>query len=164
MQLFTGIGAKRVGVVFDPSRTGGYLKRAQQAAEKAGIRLVTREVNDPREVVGAMAQMGGAVDALWMLPDTTAVTSATLEAYFGFSVKYQLPVVAFSEQYLSKGAAAALEIDRVDIGRQAGEMVNSLLKGADVIGVDPRKTRLSTNENLLRRLSKQIPVSDNFPN
>ncbi len=158
MQLFSGMGVKRVGVLYDPTRTGFYLKQAQQAAESLGIKLVARIVKDPREVVGMIEQMHGAVDALWMIPDTTAVTSATLEAYFSFSAKHQVPVVSFSEQYLSKGAAASIDIDRRDMGRQAVEMVNALLKGTEPIGFAPRTTKIHTNDTLLNKLSMPIPV------
>jgi putative ABC transport system substrate-binding protein len=122
--------------------------------------LVALEVNDSHEVPVAIEKMHGVVDAVWMLPDTTAVTSTTLEAYFSFSVTHMVPLVAFSEQYLSKGAAAAIDVDLMDMGRQAAEMVISLLKGNQAPGVDPRKTRVSTNDTLLRKLSKTIPKSE----
>jgi len=161
MELFKKMGAKRVGVLYDPARTGAYLKQARQEAENAGIRLMTREVVDPRDVMAVLEQMDWVVDALWMLPDTTAVTSVTLEAFFNFSIKHQLPLVTFSGQYLSKGAAASIDHDRTDMGRQAGEMATVLLDGAASAGAaGPRKTTVSTNESVLRKLSKQIPNAD----
>ena len=165
MQLFSAMGVKRVGVVYDPARTGYYIKRAQQMAESAGIKLVAFDVNGSREVVGAIEKINGAVDLLWMLPDTTAVTAATLEAYFGFSARHKVPVVAFNEQYLSKGAAVSIDVDRTDMGRQAGELANALLSNGDrsaATALDPRRLRLNSNYSIVEKLGLHIPDSTLF--
>ncbi len=149
-------------MVYDPARTESYLKRAKQAAESLGIKLVARVAQNSSEVAGTINQMNGAVDLLWMLPDSTAVTSATLEAYFGFSIKQQVPVVAFSEQYLSKGAAVSIDVDRTDMGRQAGELATSLLNSGEIYAgksVDPRRLKLNSNASIAQRLSQKIPDS-----
>ncbi len=159
LSLFKAIGAKQVGVLFDPNRTGGYFRRAQQAARKVGVELVGREVRNPRETVGKLDHMKGNVDALWMLPDTTAVTVETLEAYFRFSMEHRVPLVTFASQYLDKGAFAAIEADRLDLGRLIGEQIRQLLDRRDGLSVaDPRKVRLSTNAGVSNKLG--ISTSD----
>ncbi len=160
MELFSGMGAKRVGVLFNPARTGQYLKRAQKAAVTNGIKLVAVEIHDSRDVVTTIEKLHEAVDLLWMLPDSTAVTSATLEAYFSFSVDNKVPVVAFSEQYLSKGATASIDIDPRDMGRQAGELVSLVLKtGERAVGtpLDPRNLKINHNSSIAQRLGLKIP-------
>jgi putative tryptophan/tyrosine transport system substrate-binding protein len=155
LQLLKGLGAKRVGVIYDPSRTGWYQKRAQQAAHQLGLELVCREVHGPRETLARLEQFKGTVDALWLFPDTTAVTAETVEAYFLFSLGQRIPVVAFANHYLEKGAVAALDTDRVDMGRQAGELASRLLSGTtptDGGVVDARKAVLRTNDSVARKL------------
>jgi ABC-type uncharacterized transport system substrate-binding protein len=155
LQLLKGLGAKRVGVIYDPNRTGWYHKRAQQAAHRLGLELVCREVHGPRETLARLEQFKGAVDALWLFPDSTAVTAETVEAYFLFSLGQRVPVVAFANHYLEKGAIAALDTDRVDMGRQAGELATMLLDGAtpaEVGMVDARKALLRTNDSVARKL------------
>jgi ABC-type uncharacterized transport system substrate-binding protein len=155
LELLSTMGAKRIGVLYDPARSGFYLKRAREAAESKGVKLVAHEVRNPREVMNELDQLKGSVDAVWMLPDATAVTSETVEAYFTLSMKQQLPVVSFSERHLSRGAAAAIDVDRVDMGRQAGELVVSILRdGAGYAGssIDPRKLQINTNKSVLKKL------------
>ena len=82
-----------------------------------------REVSAPRETLEQLATLAGKVDALWMLPDSTAVTRETTEAYFRFGQQQTVPVVSFAANYLGLGAAAVLEIDRIAMGRQADAMV-----------------------------------------
>ncbi|HJV35295.1 ABC transporter substrate-binding protein [Geomonas sp.] len=155
LTVFEEIGARRVGVVYDPARSGAYLKRAQQAARRSGIDLVFREVHSPKETPGMLESLRGKVDALWMIPDVTAVSPASTEAYFLFSQSQGVPVVTFSDVYLSMGGAVALSIDRFDIGKQLGEMAESVLTGTsidDLSSQPPRRVLIKTNDGVLRRL------------
>jgi putative ABC transport system substrate-binding protein len=154
--IFQGLKARRVGVVHNPAKSGWYLNQARQAAQRIGIELVVREVHNPRETPERLASLKGTVDALWMLPDTTAVTRETSEAYFRFSQEANVPVVSFAGAYLGLGAAAVLEIDRTELGRQAGEMAAALLKGkaaADTSVAWPQRTSLKTNQSVLKNLN-----------
>jgi putative ABC transport system substrate-binding protein len=155
VSIFESIGARRVGVVYDPARSASYLKRAQTIARRSGIDLVLREVHTPKETPAMLESLRGKVDALWMIPDVTAVTPASTEAYFLFSQSQGVPVVTFSDIYLSMGGAVALGIDRFDIGKQLGEMAESLLGGSSVDDLppqSPRRVLIRSNDGVLRRL------------
>lgn len=161
LAIFQVLKSRRVGVIGNPVVSGHYIGRARQAAVRHGIELVVREVESAREVSGQLAALRGSVDALWLLPDTTAVARENVEAYFLFSMQQQVPVVAFSAAYLPAGAAVAVEIDRHDVGRQGGELVAALLRGEemeDLPPTTPRRAVLRYNQTVLRRLG--IP-SDN---
>jgi ABC-type uncharacterized transport system substrate-binding protein len=78
-----------------------------------------------------------------------------VEAYFLFSLGQRIPVIAFANHYLEKGAVAALDTDRVDMGRQAGELASKMLSGgtpAEAGVVDARKAVLRTNDSVARKL------------
>ncbi|HJV66576.1 MAG TPA: ABC transporter substrate binding protein [Geomonas sp.] len=155
LSVFDDIGAKRVGVVYDPARSGSYVRRAQTAARRSGIDLVLREVHSPKETPAMLDSLRGKVDALWMIPDVTAVSPASTEAYFLFSQAQSVPVVTFSDVYLSMGGAVALGIDRFDIGKQLGAMAESVLAGTPVDDIPPQTPRRvlpKTNDGVLRRL------------
>jgi putative tryptophan/tyrosine transport system substrate-binding protein len=155
LTLFKKIRARRVGVVYDPARTGWYVKLARAAAKQQGIELVLREVNDPRQSIAQLASLKGEVDSLWLLPDTTAVSRETLEAYFLFAQQQSVPVVSFTAAHLKLGAVLALEADRVELGKQGGELAQQLLHGAQPaeLGVaSPRKVSVRVNDAVARRL------------
>jgi len=148
---------KRVGVIYNPARSGWYMQQARRAAQNAGITLVAREVSSPRDTLEQLSSLAGKVDALWMLPDVTAVTRETAEAYFHFSQQQAVPVVSFAAGYLGLGAAAVLEIDRVAVGMQAREMVAAALDDdrADSAGFSfPKTISLKTNPVVLTRLGR----------
>lgn len=169
MAIFHAMKRRRIGVIHDPVRSGWYLRSARQAAEKMGFELVVREVSSPRETLNRLDALKGKVDALWMLPDTTAVTRETAEAYFRFSQNERVPLVSFAGAYLGLGAAAVLEIDRSDLGRQAAEMAASILKGADAAETPvswPRKTTIKINQSVLKHLGitfGQLELSATVP-
>lgn len=146
---------KRVGLVYDPARSEWYVKLARQAATKQGIELVVREVHDPRQTMAQLDSLKGKVDVLWLLPDATAVTGATLEAYFLFSQAHSVPVLSFAATHLKLGALVALEVDRHELGRQTGEMALELLQGdtPDPALAGPRKVNLRANEAVAKRLN-----------
>lgn len=155
MIIFQSMKTSRVGVIYNPARSDWYLRLARQAAEAAGIELVTREVSTPREAVERLFSLAGKVDALWMLPDITAVTRETTEAYFRFGQQQAIPVVAFAASYLGLGAAAVLEIDRVVMGRQADDIVAALLKDTHRVSIPlsfPSGITVRANPGVLRRL------------
>ena len=155
LSVFDSLGSKKVGVLGDPLKNGAYLKKAQAQAKRSGIELVVREVHSPRETLAMLDSLRGKVDALWMLPDATAVSPASTEAYFLFSQSEMVPVVTFAEVYLSMGGAVALGIDRFDIGRQLGEMVQGVLDGTPIEEMppqSPRRVLTRSNDGVLRRL------------
>lgn len=163
ISMFKSMKTRRIGVIYNPDRSGWYLRLARQAAEAAGIELVAREVSTPRETVDRLSALAGKVDALWMLPDSSAVTRETTEAYFRFGQQQSVPVVSFAASYLGLGAAAVLELDRVAIGRQADDIVAALLNDTREAGIPfrfPSGIAVRTNPGVLRRLGYSLTERD----
>lgn len=155
MTLFKAFQVRKVGIVFSQTYSGAYIKRARQAADRTGIDLILREIRNPRQTPQQLSTLKGNVDSIWLLPDATAMTKETVDAFFYFAMEQSKPIFAFSDVYLAYGAAAALEADRFAMGKQAGEMANRLLGGmnsADIPAEDPRSISLKTNHSIIRKL------------
>lgn len=166
VSMFQTMKTRRIGVIYNPARSGWYLGLARQAAEAAGIELIALEVSASREAVERLSTLAGKVDAIWMLPDSTAVSRETTEAYFRFGQQQAVPVISFAANYLGLGAAAVLEIDRVAMGRQANDIVTALLKDLrrDRIPLSfPSGISVRTNPGVLRRLGYSCTESDLRP-
>ncbi|MSN26847.1 MAG: ABC transporter substrate-binding protein [Geobacter sp.] len=155
MSMFRSMKVRRVGVIHNPAKSGWYLRQARTAAQQAGIELVARTISAPHELPHQLATLAGKVDALWMLPDPTAVTRDTVETYFHFGQENYIPVVSFSGSYIGLGAAAALDLDLNTLGRQADEVASQMLSGqADSSRVIfPHKVIPKTNGSVLKRLN-----------
>ncbi len=111
---------RRVGLLYDPDRTGNMVVKAQIAAEKLGIKLVTKKVYDPKIVPLSINGLKGRIDVLWMLPDITVITPDTIEYMLIFSIENKIPILTFSEKYLESEAMLSIGIDPFDIRKQAG--------------------------------------------
>lgn len=159
IKIFQTMKTRRVAVIYNPAKSGWYMKLARQAAQAAGIEMVTCEVSESRATIELLSTLAKKVDALWMLPDSTAVTRETLEAYFRFGQQHAVPVVSFAVSYLGLGAAAVLEINRIDIGRQAGAMAAARLGGNEVESTTlefPKSVALKTNRTVLKHLDSSL--------
>jgi len=165
MQVFKELGpnVRRVGVVFNPEHTGYLVSEATNAARQQGLQLVTRGVRSTREAIRALDGLKGKVDALWMVPDPTALADAFVTATFLFSYRHNVPVMGLSETHTDKGAVLSLGFgSSEDIGRQAGEIANAILRGkkpADVPYTMARQVKVTVNPKGARKLGIELPDS-----
>ena len=140
------------------------MRKAQNAAADAGIKLLAKEVQSPKEVPPALLAFKGKIDVYWMIPDPLVVTPETTESLLLFSVENMVPILTFSEKYVEMGALLSVGIDPYDIGRQASDIAKKILAGAgvkNVRNVDPRKAILSLNQKIAKKLGI---VLDETPN
>ena len=147
--------ARKIGLLFDPDKSGFFVKRAQTAASTTRIELLAKSVHSPRDAAAALDGMKGHIDALWLLPDTTVVNPGSIDLLLLSAMENRIPVFCFSEKYAEKGALFSLDVDAPEAGRQAGEMANRILAGEAVqnIGkVDARGSILTINMVVAKRL------------
>ncbi|ANA40532.1 ABC transporter substrate-binding protein [Geobacter anodireducens] len=146
---------RKIGIPYNPSRSGILARKAQAAARSLGIEPVARELRSARDVVPVAEGMKGEVDALWMLPDTTVVTPESIEFLLLFSLTNRIPILTFSDKYVQMGAIMALDIDPYDLGRQGGDLVRRILSGTPVEQVqraEPRSIVMTVNAKVARKL------------
>jgi len=128
-------GVKRIGVIYDPKRTGKLIEQALFTL--TDHELVALPTNNPREVPALLQQLRGKVDCLWLIPDLTVINQVTLENYTRFSMENKIPVLAFSEKYLAKGAAMAVTIDMRALASKAAELASRILQGTGIAEIGP---------------------------
>ena len=163
IRLFKQLGpqVKRIGVIFNRNRTGYLVRQAQAAAKEQGLELVTREVNSPKEVVGALESMQDDIDALWIVPDETTLSQAVVQQMLLFSYRKKIPLLGLSDRHAQMGALFALSFaSGEDIGRQAGELAQTILAGRAASGVPyttARKVYLTVNLKAAQKLGLEIP-------
>jgi putative ABC transport system substrate-binding protein len=159
--LFKQLGAKRVGVVFNEAKTGYLVRRAQAVARDEGIELVTREVNAPKDAIGAIESFQDRIDALWLVPDETVLSQAVVQHMLLLSLRRKLPLLGITDRHAQMGALFAMTFaSGEDIGRQAGELAEAILSGravSDMPYTTARKVYLSLNLKTAQKLGLEIP-------
>jgi putative ABC transport system substrate-binding protein len=163
LRLFKQLGPqiKRIGVIYSRARTGGLVRRAQAVAREEGLELVTREIGTPKEVVTALESFQDGIDALWIVPDETVLSQAVVQQMLLFSYRRKVPVLGLSDRHAQMGALLALSFaSGEDIGRQAGELAQSVLGGrpaAELPSTNARKLVLTVNLKAASKLGLAIP-------
>lgn len=148
-----------IGLLYDPEKTGHFVKKAQKAADKIGIRLLAKKTDDSKDVPGIIRKMKRGIDLFWMLPDTTVVTPETVRFMLLFFLENNTPIMTFSEKYLKLGAFISVGTDAYDMGAQAGEMANLILSGKKLPNgrhIHARKIKIEINRKIAKKLSIQI--------
>jgi len=163
IRLFKQLGpqVKRIGVIFNRTRTGYLVRQAQAVAREEGLDLVTREVSSPKEVVAALESLQDGIDALWIVPDETTLSQAVVQQMLLFSYRKRIPLLGLSDRHAQMGALFALSFaSGEDIGRQAGEIAQAILSGRAPSGVpytNARKVYLTVNLKAAQKLGLEIP-------
>jgi putative ABC transport system substrate-binding protein len=153
---------KRIGVVYDPSKTGQMVKEAVEDVRRLGLKLelVSRPVASSQDVPAAWQEIQGDIDAIWMVPDTTAVTDKSFQYMLSICSKRNLPLLAVSGKYVGKGALLALTTDYRDSGKQAGALANRVLNGENIDAVryeTAGSPKLTLNLGTARLIGLNVP-------
>lgn len=151
---------KRILVLYDPAKTDYLVQESLVAAREIGLELVTQKIKEPREVPPFLHQYQDHVGAVWMLPDTTVIYPEAVEAFLLFSLERSVPVLTFSDKYLELGAFCSIGVDTIDLGRQAGEMAQQIIRGVkpgDIPPAPARRMNITLNRKIAKKLDILIP-------
>ena len=154
---------KSLGAIYDPEKSGAFVEDARAVAKRLGLVLHTREVESRKQVPAALRALLSEerIDALWMIPDETVLTTESFKFLLLSSFENNLPFLAASDIFVKVGALASLTPDYTDVGRQGCELATALKNGEvslaklDVIG--PAKVNLSINLRTAQKIGLTIP-------
>jgi putative ABC transport system substrate-binding protein len=163
IRLFRAVDPRirRLGVVFNRAKTGYLVRPAEALAEKEGLRLVSREVGSPRDVVPALDALRAAgMDAVWMLPDEVVLAQPVVQQMVLFSYREKVSLLGFHATQARAGALLSLAMaSNEDIGRQAGELAMRILQGkhpSELPYTTARKLQLILNLKAAKRLDLSV--------
>lgn len=150
---------RRVGVVYDPRNSDLLIRDALRAAKEHELELVLSTVQGLGEVPSRIDGMKNRIDLFWMLPDTTVINPETATYLFLFSFQNKVPIFSFSKKFVDQGAVAALTIDPVDVGAQAGEIMKKQLSKTEErprLRQDVRMPLLMINRIIVKKLDVRL--------
>src|SRR5262249_29717357 len=143
-----GPKVRRIGVIFNPARSGYLLKQADAVAREEGLRIIAKEISSPKEIVAALDSLPEVYE-LWIRPSDTLLSQAVVQQMLLFSNRRKIPVLGLSERHAQLGALLSLSFaSSEDIGRQAGEIARSILGGkaaGEIPYTTARRTTLIVN-------------------
>jgi putative tryptophan/tyrosine transport system substrate-binding protein len=124
----------------DPSvRSIGYLhgatsppaerNRARAAAKAAGIKFVEMPLASAEALPGAARRLAPLVDALWLSADPMIANAEGFSFLLALSLEFRLPLLAFSDALVRKGALVAVTPDYAEAGQRAAQLVRRIEGG-----------------------------------
>jgi putative ABC transport system substrate-binding protein len=160
------VGARRVGVLFDPAKTGGVVRDARAAAARVGIELVGIEVTEPAALERALRGIDDSIEALWSVADPTVLGRGAVEQLLLHTLEERIPYMGISEQYVRAGALAAIATSYAENGRLAADRVRRVLAGESpgsiAVGL-PKEIEVVWNPRTARRLEIELPTALALP-
>lgn len=151
---------KRVGVLFDPTKTGQTIQRANDLAKKHDLEIVSSPVSSPQDVSDRLRALLPDIDVLWLIPDSTVLTEDSLEFLLSTTLEARIPVVGFSSGLVRSGAFAGLYINYAKVGTQVAKLAKDILKGNRIsqgISLTPEHVSLAINKQIAEYLGLAVP-------
>lgn len=128
-------------------------------AGDASSPVSTHPVKNSVEFVTTLNHLDN-IDAILLLPDSTVLTSTSMEEAYLFSFRRRIPLLGVSERHVKEGALLALVVDMVHVGRVIGEYAARALKNGNIgqpPAAPPRKYALYLNMDTARKMRINIP-------
>ncbi len=153
---------KRIGTVFNPedATSRRLIEQAHEDAQQVGLELVAIEARMPDDLARALTALSDKIDAFWLIPDPVCAAPKAFEQIVAFCNQRKLPLLAFADTYVKRGALVGIGVDFTEQGVAAAELVDQLLQGADPAAMPlltPRRLRTTYNLSSARALGITIP-------
>ena len=144
----------KVGVIYNPQKSGDYVAEGQKAAEALGFQLVTKTADGEQDVPGALRDLIDKIDAFWLIPDSTVVSRNSFKFILQTTLEKSLPLLVFSSELVKAGALVGLSPDYGDAGDKAASQIEKIVTGtkAETLPVAYPDGRLEINEQVSDKL------------
>lgn len=153
---------KRIGVLYNPNDATStrLIQQARNDAQKLGLQLVEALATKPEETPKALTSLKGQIEAFWLIPDPICASAQPFQQILAFTTAERIPLLAFAETYVRRGALIAVGPDLSEQGVLAGELVQLILDGATpqtMPLMTPRRTLVYYNLTQARQIGITIP-------
>ena len=152
---------KRIGVLYDPEKSANIVDEARQQAKVLGLEIVARLVRSEKDVPTTLRALVQEIEALWLIPDSTVLSEASLSFIMTTALDSNVPVIGFSSELVRSGALVGLSVNYEDVGRQAGALAKKIVSGQPVpssAALPPERLRLALNHKTAMFLKILIPA------
>ena len=151
---------KRIGVLFDLTKTKDTVQQAKALASKQDLQLLARPVSSPEDVPATLRSLLPNIDVLWLIPDSTVLTEDSLDFLLNTTLEAHIPVLGFSSGLVRSGALAGLYINYSKVGKQVAGLAEELLKGESIPQgtlLPPEHVSLAINRQIAQYLGIAVP-------
>jgi len=152
---------KTIGVLYS-SNTASMIPPAQVVARSCGLELIALKVDSDKDLAARVDSITKIAQGLWSLADPSLFTPQSTKYILINALRRETPFMGFSRILVESGALFALDFDYKAVGRQAGEIVCQILKGAHPANISvttPDIVWFHYNEKTARHMAIKMPDS-----
>ncbi|QIK70545.1 ABC transporter substrate-binding protein [Erysipelothrix sp. HDW6C] len=155
--------AKKIGVVYNVGEVNSMvqIEVLQSVAGELGLEIVVKGVSNVQDITLAAQQLSSEVDAFYNITDNMVV--AAMASIVDVANTAKLPVFASEDGQFDEGLLATESLSYHALGREAGTIINDILKNgkkaADIPVVTSDSTVLYVNEDVAKTLGIVLPES-----
>lgn len=120
---------KILALPYNPEIFSDFVEKAKKAASKVGVELLAIPVKDRKLSSAAILKAREEADALWFIRDPTVLMRQNFNYSLMMQMERKIPVVAYGEQFVRKGAFCSCSASYDEQGRIAAKLVKRILEG-----------------------------------
>jgi ABC-type uncharacterized transport system substrate-binding protein len=155
-------GMRRLGILAGAGNAGTMpeIASAQAMAGKAGLDVITPEVNRPEDFFVAFESFRNRADALYVISDPLVNTYKIRINTLALAAR--IPTLHSAREHVEVGALMSYGTSFTDLFRRAGNYVDKILRGAnpaDLPVEQPTKFELTINLTTAKVLGIEVPPS-----
>lgn len=141
-------GVKTVGVIFDPANNKGWVMRAQASSLFDPVTLLPLPVKKESDLTRLYQGGFAGVEALLFIPDPTVSSPTLISHLIKQAFVRKIPVIGYNRFFHGSGAAVSVLIDYAGVGKQAAEMVETLLEEGGCTSTAPASS-IAVNQKVI---------------
>jgi len=122
-------GATSIGYLCGAGADPDERRRARAAAKGAGLAFVEAPIASAADLPGVARRLATEVQALWMPADPLVATPEGFKFLLALSLQSRLPILAFTDALVKKGALVAVSPDYAEAGGLVAQQVRRIRAG-----------------------------------
>lgn len=120
---------KTIGLLYSDKFNREYVETIKKDASAFGINIINRSVADQNNIMSELPQAMLNIDMFWIISDPVVFNNdAIVDHIFQYAQKQNIPVYAYSDVFISKGAVLSISTNSVEIGRQSANLIKMIEK------------------------------------
>jgi len=116
-----------IGTIYNPKKSASLIRQIKKETAAHHLRLLSDPISTHAEAAQSVQRITSEVDAIWIMPDTTALTTTLFQQVIRLAWKHAIPVIGLAPKHVRKGCLFALSFDNRAVGAQAGHLAYHIL-------------------------------------
>lgn len=155
---------RNVGVIYNPKLSKNTFVDLNKKAIELGMTLVPVLVDETEEVVSNIQTLQGKVDAIFLFPDPTVVSSVdVVKEIIKFAFEKKISLFGIGEEMVKEGALLSINPEFTSVGQQAARIAQDIIKQNIKPGLipvaDPESVSIALNITTAKRIGVECSMA-----